>query len=139
LKADYYQIQDEWLEDEENRKKWEAGTLSTKDRRILLTHWLGMAAERFRKRGLEVIVRSWERTGCGMTADGTGARPEVSGVANYSYDAPLPAVVDEQELRGLDEEEAQCDVDHEEPEVLFWCCFGVVLVLFCVFCVFLCF
>ena len=116
MKADYYQVQDEWLEDEENRKKWEDGKISTKDRRILLTHWLGMAGERFRKRGLGVVVRSWERTGCGMTADGTGARPEVSGVANYSFDDPLsPPRGNERALRGLDEKEAECDIDPLEP------------------------
>ena len=59
-----------------------------------------------------------------MTVDGTGKRPEVSGVANYSYDNPLPAADEEAELRGLDEEEAQCEVDHQEPKV------GIVFVLF---------
>lgn len=85
---------------------------------ILLTHWLGMAGERFRKRGLTVVVRSWERTGCGTTADGSGARPEVSGVANYSFNDPLLPADNESGLRGLDEEEAQCDIDSAEPPLV---------------------
>ena len=70
LKEDYYRAQEEWLEDEENLKKWEEQTISAGDRRILITHWLAEAAERFRKRG--TCAASWSRTGCGMSIDGSG-------------------------------------------------------------------
>lgn len=112
LKEDYYRAQEEWLEDEENLKKWEEQTISAGDRRILITHWLAEAAERFRKRG--TCAASWSRTGCGMSIDGSGDDAiVVSGVPNYSFAEPVVAV-DEQPFQGIDEAEAK-QADSEEP------------------------
>ena len=84
LKADYNQVQEEWLEDPENLEKWEQQSISAGDRRILITHWLADAAERFRKRGQAICASSWARTGCGMSMDGSGDDAiVVSGVNNY--------------------------------------------------------
>ena len=63
LKADYNRVQEAWLEDAENLEKWEEQSLSAGDRRILITHWLAEAADRFRKRGLATSAGSWSRTG----------------------------------------------------------------------------
>ena len=72
LKADYNIIPAEWLEDPENLQQWEEQKISAGDRRILITHWLAKAANRFRQRGLAPTASSWTRTGCGMSIDGSG-------------------------------------------------------------------
>ena len=38
------QLLDEWLDDEDNLKKWESNTLTASDRRILLAHWFYKAS-----------------------------------------------------------------------------------------------
>ena len=38
------QLLDEWLDDEDNLKKWESNTLTALDRRILLAHWFYKAS-----------------------------------------------------------------------------------------------
>ena len=107
LKADYNQVQEEWLEDPENLEKWEQQSISAGDRRILITHWLADAAERFRKRGQAICASSWARTGCGMSMDGSGdAAVVVSGVNNYSFAEPAVAA-DESAFVGIDEAEAK--------------------------------
>jgi hypothetical protein len=68
--------------------KWEEHKITAGERRTLITHWLAEAGSRFRERS---CVRSWERTGCGMTADGSGDELiQVSGVENYKFDVPVP-------------------------------------------------
>ena len=37
--------QEAWLEDDENLTKWEDGTLSVGDRRVLLTHWFSICVK----------------------------------------------------------------------------------------------
>jgi len=115
LKQDYNQVQEEWLEDPDHLEQWEEQTISAGDRRILVTLWLAEAAVRFRRRGLAVCVSSWERTGCGMSADGSGdERIVVSGVPNYIFTQPVDAELNDAHLRGLDEAEAK-QRDPEEP------------------------
>jgi len=114
LKADYNQVQEEWLEDPENLEKWEQQSISAGDRRILITHWLADAAERFRKRGQAICASSWARTGCGMSMDGSGDDAiVVSGVNNYSFAEPTVAA-DESAFVGIDEAEAK-QADPEQP------------------------
>ena len=114
LKADYNQVQEEWLEDPENLEKWEQQSISAGDRRILITHWLADAAERFRKRGQAICASSWARTGCGMSMDGSGDDAiVVSGVNNYSFAEPAVAA-DESAFVGIDEAEAK-QADTEQP------------------------
>lgn len=61
---------DLWLEHGENLQKWENGSLTASERRVLLTHWVGAVVEEidadqaYRK-------RLFEKTGSGMTADGS--------------------------------------------------------------------
>ena len=74
LKQDYNKVQEEWLEDPDHLQQWEAQTISAGDQRILITLWLAEAAKRFRNRGLAACISSWERTGCGMSADGSERR-----------------------------------------------------------------
>lgn len=65
-----------WLEKDKNIELWlgnDDQKLSSKDRRILITHWVG---ESYRKASndetfLHLIYRSFEKTGCLITADGS--------------------------------------------------------------------
>ena len=115
LKQDYNKVQEEWLEDPDHLQQWEAQTISAGDRRILITLWLAEAAKRFRNRGLAACISSWERTGCGMSADGSGDEHiVVSGIPNYTFVEPVGADLNDADLRGLDEAEAK-QTDPEEP------------------------
>ena len=61
------QLEDEWLEDDENLEKWEGGVLSASDRRVLIATWFFKAFER----ACEGLAKRkyFEHTGALMTAD----------------------------------------------------------------------
>ena len=113
LKQDYNKVLEAWLEDPDHLNQWENQSISAGNRRILITLWLAEAAERFRGRGLAKCVSSWERTGCGMSADGSGdEKIVVSGIPNYTFVQPVDVELDD--VVGLDEADAK-RADPEEP------------------------
>ena len=76
---------DEWLEDEENFDKWHR-TISAKERRILMTKFVGQAWEELNEDYSEMRRKFFQKTGCLMTADGTDddkIQPE--GFVNYNF------------------------------------------------------
>lgn len=95
LKTFIGQSQRKWLEDDTNSDKWYGQeSFSAKERRILITHW---AAEAWRKLTSpeyeEFLKKSWLRTGCLMTADGSEdylIKPE----GLLGYQVPPPCLTD---------------------------------------------
>ena len=76
---------DEWLEDEENFDKWHR-TISAKERRILMTKFVGQAWEELSEDYSEMRRKFFQKIGCLMTADGTDddkIQPE--GFVNYNF------------------------------------------------------
>ena len=76
---------DELLEDEENFDKWHR-TISAKERRILMTKFVGQAWEELNEDYSEMRKKFYQKTGCLMTADGTDddkIQPE--GFVNYNF------------------------------------------------------
>ena len=61
---------DEWLEDEENFDKWHR-TTSAKEKRILMTKWVGQAWEELNEDYSGMRRKFFQKSGCLMTADGT--------------------------------------------------------------------
>ena len=78
------QIQDEWLESDENVDLW-LGNSGEKTRRILITHWVGEAHERLQSEEYnKTRYRCYEKTGCLVTADGSnGAKINHEGLHDY--------------------------------------------------------
>lgn len=78
VKVEMARLQDEWMDTPENLDKWCSGVLTAGDRRILLTHWLGVAVEVVhskeanKKTGKTSLWKYFEKTGCLMTIDGSG-------------------------------------------------------------------
>ena len=75
LKRTVANIQEEWLEDDDNVDLWLGNTerkLDVKARRILITHWVGEAYQRLMSdEYAQTRWRSFEKTGCLITADGS--------------------------------------------------------------------
>ena len=65
------QIQAEFLIVPANHDKWYGDGYTAAERRILLTHWVGAAVEIVDQRDT-TLTRYFEKTGCMMTADGSG-------------------------------------------------------------------
>jgi hypothetical protein len=116
-----------WLEDDENselRFGHERG-FSAKDRRILITHWVGQAWKEFcGEKYNSFRLKSWQKTRCLMTADGSEddlVKPEgldgyeIPPPALFEPDVNLPA---SNTLEGQEEQEPDCgDVTAEdEPQ-----------------------
>ena len=59
-----------WYEEGDNVEKWDTNKLSSSDRRVLLTHWVGEAVA---KLDSDQLYRRhlFDKTGLMMTADGT--------------------------------------------------------------------
>ena len=91
LKQLYDQVQDEWLDVEENMTRWE-GKVSVSDRRMLILEWTEKAWQLFcGANHNHSRHRAWERTGGLMTADGSGddlIKPE--GTSEYKFARQLP-------------------------------------------------
>ena len=67
LKVFVSQAHRNWLDKEENANKWYGNdsNFTASERRILITHWAGVAWKK-------LCSPEWEKTGCLMTADGSG-------------------------------------------------------------------
>ena len=83
----YTAAQDVWLDTESNLEAWESGKLTASQRRILMTQWVGEAWEVFNSEKYDnARFRYFEKTGCLMSADGSGDEyitPE--GTMNYRF------------------------------------------------------
>eukprot|EP00903_Cladosiphon_okamuranus_P021062 g19348.t1 len=62
---------DSWLEHGENLQQWEDGTLTASERRVLMTRWVAEVIEEINA-DQEYRFRLFDKTGAGMTADGSG-------------------------------------------------------------------
>ena len=72
LKTLVNQQQSSWLDSDENADKWYNGKISAKERRILITHWVGAAYEKISSAEYhDFRWRMFEKTGCLITADGS--------------------------------------------------------------------
>lgn len=94
LKCLMAQVQDEWLDDEDNLLAWEGDPestqkLDTKSRRILITKWAGEAWERLTsmEHYRDTIWKCFQKTGGLMTVDGTDDEKicPVAGLKNYTF------------------------------------------------------
>lgn len=96
LKVLIGQAQRKWLDDEENAEKWygHESSFSAKERRILITHWVGEAYKKLAGSEYDNLrLRVWQKTGCLMTADGSEdglIKPE----GLKSYIVPPPALLE---------------------------------------------
>eukprot|EP00903_Cladosiphon_okamuranus_P018578 g17101.t1 len=93
---------DLWLEHGENLQKWENGTLTASERRVLLTHWVGAVVEEI-DADKEYRKRLFEKTGSGMTADGSeDDRINLEGLSGpYNFmDVEVDGSSDDEEERG---------------------------------------
>eukprot|EP00854_Cymbomonas_tetramitiformis_P028887 gene28887-35885_t len=57
-----------WLEDDDNLAKWESGQFTASERRVLLTHWCGLAWEKVCKMN-GFILKSFKGCGSLLTVD----------------------------------------------------------------------
>ena len=120
------QAQRDWLDDDVNADRWHGhgDPFTAKERRILITHWVGNAYERvISDKYAEFRRKMWEKTGCLITADGSeDEKISPEGLPGYAVHPPLPIdamdaaptvnVVDERNAEGdgeIDED------DDEEP------------------------
>ena len=89
--------QQDWLEENEHFEKWagNADKFTAKERRILITYWVGKAFEKLQTSPYEHAKwRCFERTGCLITADGSEDEkimPE--GMPDYVVPRPLPTMI----------------------------------------------
>ena len=78
VKVHMSRLQDQWMDVDDNLDKWISGEMCAGDRRVLLTHWLADAVDAVHKLTplkLDAKTHRWrcfEKTGCLMTADGSG-------------------------------------------------------------------
>ena len=96
LKTFVFQMQNDWLDREDNADLWhgnEAG-FSAKDRRILITLWAGEAYQKLISEQYDGFRwRMFEKTGCLITADGSGddkIKPE--GLDDYKVLPPITSL-----------------------------------------------
>ena len=90
--------QQRWLEEEENVELWLGNTekrLCVKERRILLTHWIGEAYNRFLSSKYDTSrYRCFEKIGCLITADGSeDSKIQPEGLNGYIVPDPLPSAI----------------------------------------------
>lgn len=92
LKTLICQAQRRWLDDDNNTEKWYGhdSSFTSKERRILITHWIGEAYEKLTSAEYDHLgLRVWQKTGCLITADGSDdqlIKPE--GLKNYEVSPP---------------------------------------------------
>ena len=87
-----------WLEKDENIERWvgnaERETFTAKERRILITHWVGEAHLKLQEPKYDRFRRlCFEKTGCLITADGSDdalIKPE--GLPDFVVTPPLPTI-----------------------------------------------
>ena len=133
LKRKVGQIQEKWLEDDDNMNEWLGNSetkLSMSKRRILITHWVGEAHEELQKEDYKGFLWGcFMRTGCLLTADGSEdhlVKPE--GLINYKPFPPLPnsgpneasqeEVPSSEPPEDIIEPDLDENIEEEEPEAL---------------------
>ena len=73
-----------WLEKDDNIDKWH-DKLSARERRILMTQWLGDAWDVLKSKS-DYIWRLFQKTGCLITSDGSeDDQIKPQGLDNYSF------------------------------------------------------
>ena len=73
LKAPVMQQNSSSLDTEENADRWYNGKISSKERHILISHWVGAAYKNISSKEYHSFGwRMFEKTGCLITADGSG-------------------------------------------------------------------
>lgn len=78
-------LQQAWLEDAENERKWVEDDLTASQRRVLLTQWYGCAVQEVFARG--DMERFFEKGGCLVTVDGSADdRIMPDGIVGYRLD-----------------------------------------------------
>ena len=61
-----------WLHTEENADKWDNGKISAKERRVLISNWVGAAYKKVNSPQYQSFQqRMFEKAGCLITADGS--------------------------------------------------------------------
>lgn len=100
FKSHIKEEQNIWLENDENIELWlgnDDRKLSAKDRRILITNWVGEAYRKTSKDGqfLRMLYRSFEKTGCLITADGS-EDDKINPEGMPGYLVPPPVDIDNQ-------------------------------------------
>ena len=96
LKVLIGQAQRKWLDDEENAEKWygHESSFSAKERRILITHWVGEAYKKLAGSEYDNLrLRVWQKTGCLMMADGS-EDGLIKREGLKSYIVPPPALLE---------------------------------------------
>ena len=71
LEAGALHFQKQWLENDENLRRWENGEISSREKRILATHWFGKSYEMLLSKEKELLrAEAFECTGCNTDVDG---------------------------------------------------------------------
>ena len=82
------------LDCDENAGRWYGDTepFSAKERRILITHWVGNAYSKLPSEDYKSYIwRMWGKKGCLITADGSEDKKiEPEGLSNYEVRPPIP-------------------------------------------------
>ena len=126
LKTLICQAQRRWLDDDVNAEKWYGhdSSFTSKERRILITHWIGEAYEKLTSVEYDHLrLRVWQKTGCLITADGSDDQlinPE--GLKNYVVPPPayfppsacLPQI-EENSVSGAEHMVSEEEADPEDP------------------------
>ena len=114
------------MDDDENAEKWYGhdSSFTSKERRILITHWIGEAYEKLTSAAYDHLrLRVWQKTGCLITADGSEdqlIKPE--GLKNYVVPPPaylppsacLPQI-EENPVSGAEDMVSEEEADPEDP------------------------
>ena len=104
LKSMVRTVQDEWLEDDSNIDLWLGNSdqkLDVKQRRILITHWVGENYNRLS--GEQYASSRWrcfEKTGCVITANGSeDEKIQPEGLHGYTLPPPLPITASKEPMQ----------------------------------------
>ena len=93
LKAPVMQQNSSSLDTKENADRWYNGKISSKERHILISHWIGAAYKNISSKDYQSFgKRMFEKTGCLITADGSDndkikpeERPEYQVLPSCNY------------------------------------------------------
>ena len=80
-----------WLEDDTNLDKWENGTFTAREKRILITHWVGEAWEKLFSEGRNADIY-FQKTGLLLTLDGSeDSLINIQGMSDFKV-PPVPSL-----------------------------------------------
>ena len=122
FKSRIKQEQNIWLELDENIEIWlgnDECKLSAKDRRILITGWVGNAYRKASKdeKFQSMLYRSFEKTGCLITADGSeDEKIQPEGMPGYIVHPPVDVSNDNDDIEAQIPEEVREDPNDVLPE-----------------------